>query len=415
VANILQRVVRSISGTISNPNSFMFQLFGGSVTSSGEEISVEKAPQVAAVYSCVSLIADTIASLPFNVYEKTNNGLVIRENNQLNRLISKRPNEKYNAFDFRRAALTNMLLHGNCYILPMRTGTTLTELELIPPDNVVTEYRNGKLTYTIFLYGNRQLVLNPDQIIHLKAFTIDGYNGLSPITYARETIGSSLSANKHLAKYYGKGTVPPGILQLQGTIRDPERLKAIGQQFDGAVKEGRTPVVPEGAEYKGITMTLRDSQYIETQKWTAEEICRIFRVPPHKIGMMEHGVYNNSIEAQNHQFVTDCIRPLVEMIEEEFENKLINNNSLTVEMDFTNLMRGDISTQVQRHVSYWNIGAMSVNEIRQENNLPPVEGGDERHTPAHMAINGDVQNGKINKTESGRQNSEGNAGQQITV
>lgn len=390
----------------------MFQLFGGSTSLSGENVSPDKAPQVAAVYACVSLIADTVASLPFNVYAKTDQGLQARPTHPLDKILSKRPNTKYNSFDFRRAAITNMLLHGNAYILPIRTGNALSELEIVPHDNVVIEHRNGRLTYTIYLHGNRSIQLDPDQIIHLKAFTIDGYNGLSPITYARETIGSALSANRHLAQYYGKGTVPPGLLQLQGTVRDPERLKQIGQQFDGAVKGGRTPVLPEGAEYKGITMSLRDSQFIETQKWSAEEICRIFRVPPHKIGLMEHGMYNNSIEAQNHQFVTDCIRPLIEMIEEEFENKLINNPAFCVEIDMTQLMRGDIATQVSRHVSYWNIGAMNVNEIRKENGLAPIPDGEEYFKPMHMSINGDVQNGEINKTESGKEASKGNAGQE---
>ena len=390
----------------------MFQLFGGSTSLSGENVSPDKAPQVAAVYACISLIADTVASLPFNVYAKTEQGLELKESHPLNRLLSRRPNAKYNSYDFRRSIITNMLLHGNAYILPIRNGNALSELEIVPHDNVVLEHRNGKLTYTIYLYGNRSIELNPDQIIHLKAFTIDGYNGLSPITYARETIGSALSANRHLAQYYGKGTVPPGLLQLQGTVRDPERLKQIGQQFDGAVKNGRTPVLPEGAEYKGITMTLRDSQFIETQKWSAEEVCRVFRVPPHKIGLMEHGMYNNSIEAQNHQFVTDCIRPLIEMLEEEFENKLLNNPAYCVEIDMTQLMRGDIATQVSRHVSYWNIGAMNVNEIRKENGLAPIPDGEEYFKPMHMSVNGDIQNGEINKTEAGKQASEGNAGGQ---
>lgn len=390
----------------------MFQLFGGSTSLSGENVSPDKAPQVAAVYACISLIADTVASLPFNVYAKTEQGLELKESHPLNRLLSRRPNAKYNSYDFRRSIITNMLLHGNAYILPIRNGNALSELEIVPHDNVVLEHRNGKLTYTIYLYGNRSIELNPDQIIHLKAFTIDGYNGLSPITYARETIGSALSANRHLAQYYGKGTVPPGLLQLQGTVRDPERLKQIGQQFDGAVKNGRTPVLPEGAEYKGITMTLRDSQFIETQKWSAEEVCRVFRVPPHKIGLMEHGMYNNSIEAQNHQFVTDCIRPLIEMLEEEFENKLLNNPAYCVEIDMTQLMRGDIATQVSRHVSYWNIGAMNVNEIRKENGLAPIPDGEEYFKPMHMSVNGDIQNGEINKTEAGCEASEGNAGGQ---
>jgi len=397
MANFLQRVTRSLVGSISTPNAFIQQLFGGTTTVSGEQVSSTNAPEVVAVYACVKLISDTIASLPFHVYEIQDYGKELKRTHPLDKLISKRPNVKYSSIDFRRAAIATMLLRGNAYILPIREGNYLKELELIDPDNVTVEYKNGELVYTVYIQANYSLKLKPDQIIHLKAFTLDGYTGLSPIAYAKETIGTAKSATKHLGQYYGKGTVPPGLLELRGVGKDPETLKKIGQQFDNAVKSGRTPVLPEGAEYKGITMSLRDGQFIETMKYSTEEICRLYGVPPHKVGVMEHGVYNNSIEAQNAQFVMDCIRPLVEMVEDEFENKLLNNSSLCVEMDIASLMRGDIQTQVQRDVSYWNIGAINVNEIRANMGLPPIDDGNEYFKPMHMSAKGDIQNGEINK------------------
>jgi HK97 family phage portal protein len=399
VANIFQRVFRSFSA--SNPNSIIYQMFGGTTTASGESVSPTNAPQVATVYACVTLISDTIASLPFNVYLKTEQGNKLYQSHPLDKLISRRPNEKYNSIDFRRALINQMLLNGNGYVLPLRTGNALTGLELVPADHVQVNYQYGNLTYDVYLNDKLKLTLNPDQIIHLKAYTQDGYHGISPITYARQTIGSSLAASKHLAQHYGKGGVPPGYLELNTTSKDPERLKQIGEQFDHAVKNGRTPVLTEGSKYNGITVSLRDSQYIETQKWTAEEICRIYRVPPHMVGMMEHGNYNNSIEAQNHQFIQYCIRPLVESIEEEFENKLLSNRDFCLELDMQALLRGDIQTQVQRHVSYYNIGAMNVNEIRKENALAPVVGGDVYFTPMHMGQPNDINNGKENNPTAG--------------
>ena len=358
---------------------------------------------MATVYACVDLISRTIATLPFQVYLKTEHGTELREGHPLNRLISRRPNEKYNSIDFRRAFVSSMLLHGNAYILPVREGNQLKALELIPNDNVVIDTSTGKLRYKIYIDGRYSLELNADQIIHLKAFTLDGINGISPISYARETIGTGIAASQHLAKHYGKGTVPPGLLQIQETIRDPERLKIIGGQFDDAVKNGRTPVLPGGAEYKGITTTLRDSQFIETMKWGKEEVCSIYQVPPHKVGMLDGGAQNNSIEAQNNQFLMDCIRPWVEIIELEFEEKLLSNNSFIVEMDMNSLLRGDTLTQVQRQVSLWNIGAINADEIRREWNLPPIPGGQEFFSPMHMSTQNDIQNGKINKENSGAQ------------
>jgi HK97 family phage portal protein len=155
----------------------------------------------------------------------------------------------------------------------------------------------------------------------------------------------------------------------------------------------------EGAEYKPIAANFQESQLIESLRFSVEEICRLYSVPPHKIGHMDGAGYANSIEAQNAQFVSDCIRPLVEMIELEFTNKLLNGNRRFV-MDMKALTRGDIQTEVQRNVSYWNIGAMSANEIRRQEGLPPIEGGDTYNKPLHMGDSNNSQDGQGNSQPS---------------
>jgi HK97 family phage portal protein len=241
--------------------------------------------------------------------------------------------------------------------------------------------------------------LQPSQIIHLKAWTIDGINGLSPIIYAKETIGTAMAANKHLGGFYGNGAMPKGILQLDGSIRDVDRLRELGNQFDrrySGANSGKTAVLTAGAEYKPVSISMQEAQYIESMRFSVEEICRIFKVPPHKVGHLQGSSFNSSIEAQNAQFVSDCIRPLCEAIEMEFTNKLVTGN-LEFELDLKSLMRGDMLAQVQRNVSYWNIGAISANEIRKSEGLPPIEDGDEYNKPLHMSPTNDVQNGTINR------------------
>lgn len=394
MANIFQRVLRSVSG-VTNPKPWLVNLFGGTATSAGENVSSVNAPKVAAVYACVNLIADTIASLPFNVVLQTANGTEPAGGN-IDRIVSKQPNENYNSYDFRKAMLTQLLLRGNAYILPVRGSNGLSGLELIDTDLVSLDTTSGSLVYRIRLKGEVDMKVQPSQIIHLKAYTLDGINGISPITFAKETVGVSMAATKHLGSFYGRGATPKGILQIQGTIRDPDRVRQIGNQFDNRYNgnnAGGTAVLTEGAEYKPVAQSMRESQFLETLRFTVEEICRLYKVPPHKIGHMEGAGYSNSIEAQNHQFVTDCIRPLVEQIELEFTNKLLTGPR-QFSLDMRALTRGDIMTQVQRHVSYWNIGAMSANEIRAAEGLPPIEGGDEYSAPMHMSPTNDVNNGK---------------------
>lgn len=397
------RIVRSVSGVI-NPKPWLLSLFGGTQTLAGENVSSTNAPKVSAVFACVNLISNTIASLPFNLYRETEQGMLL-QGGLLNDLVSRRPNESYNSFNFRKAMITQLLLRGNAYVLPMRSGANLSGLELIDTELVQIDTTSGVLKYKVYLTTGVTMNLDADQIIHIKYWTFDGINGVSPIAYAKEIIGSSMAATAHMGGFYGNGGMPKGVLQLQGTIKDPDRIKAIGAQWDQLNKEnkGRTAVLTEGAEYKPVAANFQESQLIESLKFSVEEICRLYSVPPHKIGHMEGAGYANSIEAQNAQFVSDCIRPLIEAIEMEFSNKLLNGNRRFV-MDLKALMRGDIQTEVQRNVSYWNIGAMSANEIRRMEGLPPIEGGDEYNKPMHMSSdNNNDNNGEGNSDTSDSQ------------
>jgi HK97 family phage portal protein len=393
------RIVRSVSGVI-NPKPWLLSLFGGTSTLAGENVSSTNAPKVSAVFSCVNLIGNTVASLPFHLYRETDQGMIMQMG-MLNDLVSRRPNESYNSFDFRKAFMAQLLLRGNAYILPMRNGSNLSGLELLDTDLVQIDTTGGTLKYKVWLTTGVTMNLDPDQIIHLKYWTLDGINGVSPIVYAKEIIGTSMAATSHMGGFYGNGGMPKGVLQLQGTIKDPDRVKAIGSQWDQLNKEnkGRTAVLTEGAEYKPVAANFQESQLIESLRFSVEEICRLYSVPPHKIGHMDGAGYANSIEAQNAQFVSDCIRPLVEMIELEFTNKLLNGNRRFV-MDMKALTRGDIQTEVQRNVSYWNIGAMSANEIRRQEGLPPIEGGDTYNKPMHMGDSNNSQDGEGNSQPS---------------
>jgi HK97 family phage portal protein len=393
------RIVRSVSGVI-NPKPWLLSLFGGTSTLAGENVSSTNAPKVSAVFSCVNLIGNTVASLPFHMYRETDQGMIMQMG-LLNDLVSRRPNESYNSFDFRKAFMAQLLLRGNAYILPMRNGSNLSGLELLDTDLVQIDTTSGVLKYKVWLTTGVTMNLDPDQIIHLKYWTLDGINGVSPIVYAKEIIGTSMAATSHMGGFYGNGGMPKGVLQLQGTIKDPDRVKQIGSQWDQLNKDnkGRTAVLTEGAEYKPVAANFQESQLIESLRFSVEEICRLYSVPPHKIGHMDGAGYANSIEAQNAQFVSDCIRPLVEMIELEFTNKLLNGNRRFV-MDMKALTRGDIQTEVQRNVAYWNIGAMSANEIRRQEGLSPIQGGDVYNKPMHMGDSNNSQDGEGNSQPS---------------
>ncbi|NRA48042.1 MAG: phage portal protein [Phaeodactylibacter sp.] len=396
---LFSQITQNLSTYLNNPQQWFVQMLGGGSGGSGEAVNKQTAPQVAAVYSATKLIADTVATLPFSVLKESDEGRTVQRTNPIHRLMNTRPSVMYNSLDLLRA--TNLLidLTGNAYWLPIKKGNQLSELRLLSSDQVSIQQIDGEIIYSITLADQSKLDLSPMQILHFKTYTMDGITGLSPLHYAKESIGTSLAATKNLGRFYGNGAVPMGALAIQSGSRNPEKIRQHGENFVDPIKLGKTPVLTEGAEFKPIALSNRDSQFIETMNFSVEEIARVFMVPVHKLQMFKDAKLG-SIEQMQHQFVSDCIRPRVEMIEREIESKLFTDASLHCEFDLSQLMRGDMAAQTQRHVSYFNIGVLSKNDIRKEINLPPVEGGDEYHSPANYQPNGDIENGTKNREPS---------------
>ena len=168
--NLFQRVVRSISG-VQSPRPWLINLLGGTATSAGETVSNINAPKVATVYACVSLISNTIASLPFRLYRETDAGNILLPG-LIDDMVRKQPNKYYNSYDFRKAMMTNLLLRGNAYILPMRDGASLAGIELIDNDYVTIDTTSGDLIYQLRLNNGINMRLLPEQIIHLKLWPL---------------------------------------------------------------------------------------------------------------------------------------------------------------------------------------------------------------------------------------------------
>jgi HK97 family phage portal protein len=373
-------------------NSYLFKMLG---VSSGANVPVnpDSALGVTAVYACQMLIADTLAGVSWRIQEVERDGTVKDQPlNPINQLLNGKTDSSRWGFDWRHALILQLLRSGNAYAVRKRQGGVTTAFELTSYDQV-SLYLNelDQLEY----YETRSQKIDPADMLHIKLYAVMGLVGLSPIEAAETQIGTSLKAGQTLSSFYGNGGMPKGFISIKSGLRDKDRITAIGDNFDNAYSgsgAGKTAVLTEGAEYKNIQISTREGQFLESIGWSIEEIARIYRVPPHKIGHLEHGVYNNSIEAGNHQFITDCIRPLAEAIEWQFKKFLPRNYRLYIDLD--DLMRGDIETQVNRDVSLWNIGALSVNEIRRTRGLLPVPDGDTYNQPLHMAEAQNIENGE---------------------
>jgi len=358
----------------------------GQMSNSGVEVDEDTALKISAVYACVKVISETIASLPLNLLKELTNGDSEKaKQHPLYTLLKDSPNSEMTSFTFREMQMTNLLLWGNAYSLIKRNKLgQIVELYPLKSKNMKVERdavsNNIKYTYT----NNKGLTktYSPKQILHIPAFTFDGVLGVSPITYAREAMGLALATEEFGARFFGNGARPGGVLEHPGTIKDPDKLReSWNKVYQGTTNSHKVAVLEEGMKYHEIGMSPEDSQFLQTRSFQLTEICRIFRVPPHMIGDLSRSTFSN-IEHQSIDFVVHTIRPWLVRWEQAIARSLLTDEERTIyyaKFNVDGLMRGDFATRMNGYAIARQNGWMSANEIRaleDMNKIPPEQGGD---------------------------------------
>lgn len=364
-------------------NDAQYFCYGHSVT--GKYINPRSAMTVSAVYACVRVIAETMASLPLNVYERTTRGR--KETDiPLQFILHDEANKEMTSFMYREAMLTHLLLWGNSYTQTIRDnrGRILALYPLLP--DMMTVERDSESKELIYTYTNtagKTYRLDPDfDLMHIPALGFDGIIGYSPIALARDSIGLAKSSEEYGGSFFANGARPSGVLTHPGTVKDPARLRQSWENtYGGSSNTGKTIVLEEGMQYKQISIPNSEAQFLETRKFQVEDICRIFRVPPHMIADLEHATFSN-IEHQAIEFVEHTIRPWAVRIEQSMNRSLFNaadKKRYYIKFNLDGLLRGDYKSRMEGYAIGRQNGWMSANDIREleEMNLIPAdEGGD---------------------------------------
>ena len=355
--------------------------FGSSM--SGKSVTPSSAIQVSAVYACVRVIAETIASLPLHVYESTDAGSRKANEHTLYRLLHDEPNNEMTSFIWREVMLSHLLLYGNSYCQILRSGRSrIVGLYPLLPDHMsVDRDSKGKLTYTYTTSEGRMEQLNPEDVLHIPGLGFDGVMGYSPIALEKAAIGLGIAAEEYGSKFFQNGARPSGILTHPNTVKDPASLRASwNAAYGGSGNASRVAVLEEGMTFVPLSMPNNEAQFLETRKFQVTEICRIFRVPPHMIGDLERATFSN-IESQNISFAVHTIRPWLVRIEQAINKTLIPENEkgrYYVQFNIDGLMRGDYKSRMEGYAIARQNGWMSANDIRALENLNPIsaeEGG----------------------------------------
>jgi HK97 family phage portal protein len=344
-------------------------------------VSEEGSLATAAVYACVKVIAESIASLPLHLMREQNKIRERARGHPLYNVLHDLANEEMTSLNFREAMLASLLLRGNAYARIERTDSKVTALWFLSPQNM-TISRDSVTKKLVYTYTDEYGVVSkfpPAEIFHIIGFSLDGMTGISPIRQARQTIGLSMATEEYGAKFFSNGARPGGVLETAGVVKDPDRLRASwNAQFQGGRNSHRVAVLEEGVKYHSIGIPPDEAQFLETRKFQLSEICRIFRVPPHMIADLDRATFSN-IEHQSIGFVQHTLRPWIVRFEQAVYKCLLTEwerGSYYARFNVDGLMRGDFSARMQGYAIGRQNGWLSANDIRELEDMNPIEGGD---------------------------------------
>lgn len=325
---------------------------------------------VAAVYACVYKIATTIASLRLQVVTRSGRNRIVDENNPLHVLISREPNPDCSAFEFWEGLTAHAVMYGNgfAYIERNERGEPYA-LRPLSNDNVEQKrHKSGAMYYSVRGLGE----VLPENMLH-----VSNLFGLSPIRLHRQNIGLSMAAKQYGNEFFGNGGQMTGILASDQPMT-AQQMETMQRSWNESATSAGTKLLPFGFKYTPVSVPPEQIAFIETQKFQAEEIARIFNVPPALIQLESQTTYNN-VEQQTLMFRNNLL-PWVNRIEMECRRKLVpsfDRAGIEIRMDMGDLFRSDMDTRAKFYSEGIGHGWLTINEAREREGLPIVPNGDD--------------------------------------
>ena len=374
---------RSFS-TLGSPATWLLDIFGSS-TSSGENVSESNSFKIAAVYTSINILSESVAALPVKVYQNVGDQKKTI-NNKIQTLLAISPDGVMSSFSFWFTVVAQVKAWGNAYAIIERdrffqpvklTIVYAWEVDVVKYDNGTIKYRHKGFEYSA------------ENVLHFRVFTLNGIIGVSPIRQNAETLGMGIKLDKYGGKIIGER--PPGLLTTDQALTKEQReqnMNAWKGMTQGA-NQGSTPVLGGGMKYIPFTLPASDVAYIESKNFNKKEIYGIFRVPPTLAQDYERATFSNA-EQQDLVFIKHTLTPLIKSFEQELNLKLFplsnqeSNSPFYVKFNLNALMRGDTNARKEYFQAMLNTGVMSPNEVRELEDMNPYEGGNRYYVQGAM-------------------------------
>ena len=432
--NFLKRLFTRKTTNSLNGSGYRFMM-GGST--SGKHVNERSAMQMTAVYACVRILSESIASLPVHLYQNETEGSKVRAvKHPLYRILHDEPNPEMTSFVFRETLMTHLLLWGNAYAQIIRNGKgeVIGLYPLMPNRMTVDRDVFGRICYCYQMQDSDahtgktgNVTLKPSDVLHIPGLGFDGLVGYSPIAMAKNAIGLSIATEEYGARFFANGATPGGILEFPGTVKNPESIRESWNKGFSGNNAHKVAILEEGMKYTPISISPEQAQFLETRKFQIDEIARIFRVPPHMVGDLEKSSFSN-IEQQSLEFVKYTLEPWIIRWEQSLNRALLSETEKSdyfVKFNVDGLLRGDYQSRMNGYATGIQNGFLSPNDVRRLENwdlIPDELGGNKYMCNGNMidiasvgnqyqTDNGDNNNEKVLEVEK----SDGNTGNGATT
>lgn len=392
-------------------------LFGR--TTSGKPVNERTAMQTTAVYACVRILAEAVASLPLHVYEYQDDvGKKLVHDHPLYYLLHDEPNPEMTSFVFRETLMSHLLIWGNAYAQIIRDGAgrVLGLYPLLPDKMDVQRDDRGNIYYVYSRnsdenpmfkeYGD--IRLKAEDVLHIPGLGFDGLIGYSPIAMAKNAVGMTLACEEYGASFFANGANPGGVLEHPGVLKDPSKVReSWNSVYRGVNNAHKIAVLEEGMKYQQIGIPPEEAQFLETRKFQINEIARLYRIPPHMVGDLDKSSFSN-IEQQSLEFVKYTLDPWVIRWEQSLQRSLLlpgEKGKYFIKLNVDGLLRGDYQSRMNGYAVGRQNGWFSANDIREMENMNPIpddQGGNLYLINGAMTKLEDA--GAFAKTDTGQQN-----------
>jgi len=365
--------------------------FMGGATA-GVFVNEDTAMRTSAVYACVRVISEAVASLPLNVYRRDGDARMLAPEHPLYHILHNEPNPEMTSFVFRETLMNHLLIYGNAYAQIVRDNSWCVKgLYPLLPDRIdVHRSESGEIYYTYWRNEDDKrkgdetgsVVLPKEHVLHIPALGFNGLVGYSPIAMARNAIGLAIATEDYGAGFFANSANPSGILEHAKNLNNHETIKRTWDSlYRGSSKAHGIAVLEEGLTFKTVSIPPDQAQFLETRKFQLNEIARIFRVPPHMIADLEKSSFNN-IEQMSLEFLLYTLDPWVSRLESSFYQSLLSpseKQEYFIKFNIDGLLRGNYEARMKGYAVGRQNGWLSANDIRKLENmnaLPAERGGD---------------------------------------